>query len=325
MVTHWLAELDGRRVTVEVPASSANLGAGYDCLGLALDLVDRIDARGPRLEPRRDRADGRGRGRRRAGRATRRTASSWASRPPSRARGELPDERRLADRRCATRSRWPRPRLVGRRDRRRPARRQRPARRPARPPADLLALATDDRGPPRQRGGRPAGRLRRGRRARTSPPTGDPLRRPARPAGGPVHPRPAPLDGARCAPSCRPAGPARGRDRQPRPGRDRRRRARDRDATTARGSDPGPAPRAVPGGGLSRSCPALVEAARDAGALGACLSGAGSTVIAFADSVATFSRIKAAFAAVAADRDLPGRGAIVMPRNAGARVVGPRV
>jgi len=29
---HWLAELDGRRVVVEVPATSANLGAGYDCL-----------------------------------------------------------------------------------------------------------------------------------------------------------------------------------------------------------------------------------------------------------------------------------------------------
>src|SRR5450631_1915131 len=43
MVTNWLAELDGRRVTVEVPASSANLGAGYDCIGLALDLVNRID------------------------------------------------------------------------------------------------------------------------------------------------------------------------------------------------------------------------------------------------------------------------------------------
>src|SRR6185437_1054524 len=39
---HWLAELDGRRVVVEVPATTANLGAGYDCLGLALGLVDRI-------------------------------------------------------------------------------------------------------------------------------------------------------------------------------------------------------------------------------------------------------------------------------------------
>ena len=40
---HWLAELDGRRVTVEVPASSANLGAGYDCLGVALDLTNRVE------------------------------------------------------------------------------------------------------------------------------------------------------------------------------------------------------------------------------------------------------------------------------------------
>ena len=29
MVTHWLAELDGRRATVDVPATSANLGAGF--------------------------------------------------------------------------------------------------------------------------------------------------------------------------------------------------------------------------------------------------------------------------------------------------------
>jgi hypothetical protein len=42
MVTNWLAELDGRRVTVEVPASSANLGAGYDCLGVALGLTNRV-------------------------------------------------------------------------------------------------------------------------------------------------------------------------------------------------------------------------------------------------------------------------------------------
>ncbi|MGH3414599.1 MAG: homoserine kinase [Marmoricola sp.] len=35
--------VDGR-VTVEVPATSANLGPGYDCLGLALDLHDRLTA-----------------------------------------------------------------------------------------------------------------------------------------------------------------------------------------------------------------------------------------------------------------------------------------
>jgi homoserine kinase len=33
--------LVGRRATVEVPATIANLGAGYDCLGLAVDLVLR--------------------------------------------------------------------------------------------------------------------------------------------------------------------------------------------------------------------------------------------------------------------------------------------
>ena len=70
--------------------------------------------------------------------------------------------------------------------------------------------------------------------------------------------------------------------------------------------------------------PRLVEAARSAGALGACLSGAGSTVLAFADSLSGLSRIEAAFSAAAADTDLPGRVAVVSPRNQGARVVGSR-
>ena len=43
MVTNWLAELDGRRVKVEVPASSANLGAGYDCVSVALGLTNRVE------------------------------------------------------------------------------------------------------------------------------------------------------------------------------------------------------------------------------------------------------------------------------------------
>ncbi|MDR3545220.1 MAG: hypothetical protein P4L30_05580, partial [Candidatus Limnocylindrales bacterium] len=38
-----LADLDGRRVVVEVPATSANLGAGYDTLAVALEIVDRIE------------------------------------------------------------------------------------------------------------------------------------------------------------------------------------------------------------------------------------------------------------------------------------------
>jgi homoserine kinase len=66
--------------------------------------------------------------------------------------------------------------------------------------------------------------------------------------------------------------------------------------------------------------PALVAAARDAGALGACLSGAGSTIIAFADSLSVLTRIEGAFRAAAADLDLPGRVELVAPRNTGARV-----
>jgi homoserine kinase len=69
--------------------------------------------------------------------------------------------------------------------------------------------------------------------------------------------------------------------------------------------------------------PALVAAARDAGALGACLSGAGSTVIAFADSLSGLTRIEGAFRAAAADVDLPGRVELVAPRNRGARVEQP--
>jgi homoserine kinase len=67
--------------------------------------------------------------------------------------------------------------------------------------------------------------------------------------------------------------------------------------------------------------PQLIAAAREAGALGACLSGAGSTILAFVDSMNGISRIEGAFAAAAADTDLEGRILVVEPRNAGARVV----
>jgi homoserine kinase len=66
--------------------------------------------------------------------------------------------------------------------------------------------------------------------------------------------------------------------------------------------------------------PKLVAAAREAGALGACLSGAGSAIIAFADSLSVLTRIEGAFRAAAADLDLPGRVELVAPRNVGARV-----
>jgi homoserine kinase len=67
--------------------------------------------------------------------------------------------------------------------------------------------------------------------------------------------------------------------------------------------------------------PRLVEAAREAGALGACLSGAGSTIVAFSASVSGITRIEAALRAAAADTDLPGRITVVSPRNAGAKVL----
>ncbi len=42
-MTRALTLAEGRRVVVEVPASSANLGAGFDCVGLALGLVNLIE------------------------------------------------------------------------------------------------------------------------------------------------------------------------------------------------------------------------------------------------------------------------------------------
>lgn len=38
------ARPDGRRVTIDVPATSANLGPGFDCLGVALELRDTLVA-----------------------------------------------------------------------------------------------------------------------------------------------------------------------------------------------------------------------------------------------------------------------------------------
>ena len=67
--------------------------------------------------------------------------------------------------------------------------------------------------------------------------------------------------------------------------------------------------------------PRLIGAAREAGALGACLSGAGSTILAFADSMTGITRIEGALAATAAYVGLDGRVIVVEPRNRGAQVV----
>ena len=58
---------------------------------------------------------------------------------------------------------------------------------------------------------------------------------------------------------------------------------------------------------------------RSTEALGACLSGAGSTILAFSDSARASRRSRPT--AVAADMDLPGRVLVLAPRNAGATVV----
>jgi homoserine kinase len=67
--------------------------------------------------------------------------------------------------------------------------------------------------------------------------------------------------------------------------------------------------------------PLMVEAARAAGALGACLSGAGSTIIAFTDSAAGASALETALTAAAVENALPGQARTVGFRNDGARVV----
>jgi homoserine kinase len=67
--------------------------------------------------------------------------------------------------------------------------------------------------------------------------------------------------------------------------------------------------------------PRLTLAARGAGALGACLSGAGSTILAFVAPGADAGRVAAALRDEAAACGLSGRLSIVAPRNAGAHVV----
>ena len=69
--------------------------------------------------------------------------------------------------------------------------------------------------------------------------------------------------------------------------------------------------------------PDLVRAARDAGALGASLSGAGSTVIALTDDESVAKRVADAMAGAAAGLDLQGRALVVAPEAHGARLVAP--
>lgn len=66
--------------------------------------------------------------------------------------------------------------------------------------------------------------------------------------------------------------------------------------------------------------PILVRAALDAGALGACLSGAGSTIIAFGDSEPAARAAAIAMEAAAATAGLSGRSHVGVPRSQGTLV-----
>jgi len=67
--------------------------------------------------------------------------------------------------------------------------------------------------------------------------------------------------------------------------------------------------------------PDIIEAAREAGALGACLSGAGSTLVAFSDSRQTAAAVAAAMERRGMALGLAGRSRVQAIRADGARVV----
>ena len=314
---HWIAELDGRRIVVEVPATSANLGAGYDCLGLALDLTNRIQ-----LEVRSwSRGDvelvvaGEGVDELPADRSNRFVRGLEAA--LAEARGEVPSgagwrvtmanaiplERGLGSSAAATVAGLVAGNaLTGERL----------------TSADLLRLAMEIEG----HADNVSAALLGGFVVATAV-EGDveairfdvprdlrvvlfiPEVRFKTSAMRAVLPKNVPLSDAvanlgRVAVGV--AGLATGRHEL------LRLLTVDRLHERYRAS-------AYP------QLPALIDAAREAGAIGACLSGAGSTVIAFADAVDALTRIQAALTAAAADADLPGRLLIVSPRNEGARVL----
>ena len=317
MVTNWLAELDGRRATVEVPASSANLGAGYDCLGLALGLTNRISlevrswSRG-RIELT---VDGEGTNELTEDRDNRFVRGVEAA--MNEARGELPEG---VGWRVEMRNEIPLSRGLGSSaaatvgglvaanallgdplDR-----------------ATILRLATAIEGHPDNA----ATALLGGFVVSAATDDGvEALRfdvpRDLRAVLFIPELRLSTSDMRDVLPESVPRGDAIANVAAVAIGvagiASRRydllgRLTIDRLHEQYRSA-------AYP------QLPRLIEAARDAGAIGACLSGAGSTVIAFADSMATISRIEAGFLAAAADGDLPGKVTVVAPRNAGVKVV----
>jgi homoserine kinase len=317
MAGHWLAELDGSRIRVEVPASTANLGAGYDCLGLALAITNRIEVE-VRVWSRGEielTVEGEGRNELTEDRDNRFVRGLEAALRA--ARGDLPDglgwrvamhndiplARGLGSSAAATVGGV----LAGN-----------ALSGEALAMPELLAIASEIEGHPDNAaaallggfvvaapGGGGVEAIRfdapRDLRAVLFVPelrlSTDEMRA-ALPKSVPLKDAVANLG----AVAVGVAGLATGRydllarltvDRLHEPYRTK----------------------------VYPQLPALVEAARSAGALGACLSGAGSTILAFVDSMAGITRVEAAFFAAAADADLPGRVVVVEPRNTGGTVV----
>lgn len=317
MVANWLAELDGRRIAVEVPATSANLGAGYDCLGLALDLTDRIEvevrswSRGQiELE-----IDGEGVNELTEDRDNRFVQGLETALVLL--RGELPDG---VGWRISMRNRIPLMRGLG----------SSAAATVAGvvaanaladgnlAPPDMLKIAAAIEGHPDNVGAALLGgfvvsaaiddavealRFDVPRDLRCVLYVPD-LRLQTT-AMRDALPKKVPFDDAATNLARVALGVA---------GMAGRRTDLLRYLTIDRLHEPYRSE-------VYPQLPRLVEAARAAGALGACLSGSGSSVIAFTDTVAAVARIEAAFSAVAADTDLPGHATVVTPRNAGAKVV----
>jgi homoserine kinase len=317
MVTHWLAELDGRRITVEVPASSANLGAGYDCLAVALEMTNRVEleVRGWSRGEIEISVEGEGEGELPEDRSNRFVQGVEAALRAS--RGTLPDG---VGWRVEMRNKIPLSRGLGSSAAATVGGLVAGNRLAGEPLTvhDLLRLATDIEGHPDNA----AAALLGGFVVVGPGPDGSetlrfdsprdlravlfiPEVRLATDDMRAVLPTQVPLEDAvsnlgRVALGV--AGIASGRFEFL------------RSLTVDRLHEPYRAA-AYP------QLPRLVEAARKARALGACLSGAGSTVIAFTDSMAGIARIEAGFRAASADLDYGGRIVVVSPRNAGAQVV----
>jgi homoserine kinase len=317
MAAHWLAELDGSRVAVEVPASSANLGAGYDCLGVALAITNLIELE-VRVWSRGEielTVEGEGRDELTEDRDNRFVRGLEGALRA--ARGELPEgvgwrivmhngiplARGLGSSAAATVGGVMAGNAIAGE---------------ALSMSELLRLACDIEGHPdnaaaallggfvvsaHSEAGVEAIRFESPRDLRAV--LFIPELRLGTDAMRAALPRSVPLADAVAnlgAVAVGVAGLATGRyDLLAR-------------LTVDRLHEPYRA-------AVYPQLPRLVAAAREAGALGACLSGAGSTILAFADSMAGIARIEAAFVAAAADTDLPGRVLVVEPRNAGARIV----